>query len=284
MRLGIIVCVAAAMLLTGCKDGIPQIFRTDDAPVYKMMGGDPYAIPINFIDSHDADGGFFLASWPEMEGRTKEIYLHYSQDHVSILIEGRYSLEHSQKAIDVGFKSATERTAYPPRFPLKKLGKAYGFVHYESAFDESHYVNKSNLPKGQGTYEDFYVRRRADGTLQAYVKCDGVPALAKRYPQCSLFIVYPEFPRLYFKIRFDRSEALDQVNQIKAEVRTKFIAFRAAGQKAFQEDEDARKVFQEDADYIQRKYWPKGSSYRDGTMPSDDAVKPINTNANGDAR
>ncbi len=101
-------------------------------------------------------------------------------------------------------------------------------------------------------HRDIYVRKDGDGRLQAVMRCSGVPAPEGRNPQCQLFEVFPEMPGITFKVNFDRSELLDQVNKIEQAVRDKFFEFKMAGSKAYIEESDARKKFERIEDELEK--------------------------------
>jgi hypothetical protein len=109
----------------------------------------------------------------------------------------------------------------------------YGFDHFVRQFTPRERFDPDPGPDdlSDGTHIDIYVRYTVDGRMEAYMSCSGEPAPKNRNPQCELRVAYPEFPKSHFKVRFDRSEALQDVNKIEHAVRAKFAEFRAAADK-----------------------------------------------------
>jgi len=212
------------------------------------MGGDRYVIPMNYLDSFTrnkdrktgGDSAFVMAAWPEMTGRPKDgkAYAHYAQSNIGILVGGPPNtydaqlkwVEHIYK-LRVAKPSVGSMKGYTP--PVY-IGKAYGFDHYVRQFTPRERFDPDPGPDdlSNGTHVDIYVRYLPDGRKEAYMHCNGEPAPKGTNPQCELWAAYEEFPGTSFKISFDRSEALHDVENIEKAVRAKFAEFKAAAVKA----------------------------------------------------
>lgn len=235
--LGIILSVA------GCKD-LPSNLQTEDGLRYNLVGAERLAVPANYIDSQSLGSMLVVATWPQMEGRTKENYKHYLDSHIAIHARsgGRGSLDSAYRVSLLGEREPGGKLRVP-----EPLGEAFGFEHSVVRADPG-------TSMGGYPHRDIYVRRNGEGRLQAVMRCGGVPAPKGRNPQCELFEIFAEMPSVEFAIGFDRSETLDQVNEIERAVREKFLEFKIAGANAYKQSEAARQEFERlDAELMKLK-------------------------------
>ena len=212
----------ALICLMACEDSMVGSLRTDAEIVNHEIGGIELAIPVNYLMSYSKGSAFMIASWPEMEGRTRENYLHYTQSNLGIFVKTTADYKTALKSLAVYYTvSAHDPTSGAPT--PRRVGSIYGFEHYE-AFGH----DNPGLEKKMDSYEDIYVRKTPSGDMHALMVCDGIPAPSNMDPQCSLELVFTELPTMLFKIRFSRRDALDQVNEIEMKVLAKFLEFKSA--------------------------------------------------------
>lgn len=219
-------------LLSACKVDIPSAIRADRELQYNVVGGQRLAVPANYINSQSYGSMLVIASWPEMEGRTNENYAHFQKSNIRIHARpgGLEALKRSYRVFLMGEGKDGEHLKSKP------LGSNYGFDHAAIRFEGAD-------PTRFITHRDIYERRDKHGQFQAVMRCDGEPAPEDLNPQCQLYRTFQELPNIEFKISFDPSEKLDQVNKIERAVRDKFLEFKAAGEKAFRSDNEARDQF-----------------------------------------
>lgn len=239
---GMAAVLAGAAVLLACDNIAPSPFRFGEKPVYKLMGANYFAIPENYIDSGVLGSVFAIASWPEMEGRTKENFKRYVKNNLGIYVGGG-----NPARMNIAYRIyLLEETA---RGVLKKpeyLGDKYGFEHSVIRYP------RAKLEDGADTHKDIFVRRRSDGTFEAVMRCSGEPAPKGHVPQCNLWVMYPDFPDLAFRINFGRRH-LSSVGAIERSVRDKFREFNEAGKKAFAEIPSARDEFLEQKLAVERQ-------------------------------
>jgi hypothetical protein len=212
----------ALICLLACEDSMVGSLRTDAEIVNHEIGGIKLAIPVNYLDSYSKGSAFMIASWPEMEGRTRDNYLHYTQSNLGMLVQGAADYKTSLRYLAVDYKIYAHDPSTRAPAP-KRVGSIYGFEHYE-AFGNGN----PSFEKKMNSYEDIYVRKTPSGDMHAFIVCDGIPAPSNMDPQCSLRLVFPELPTMLFKISFSRRDALDHVNEIEAKVLAKFLEFKSA--------------------------------------------------------
>lgn len=229
---GMAAVLAGAAVLLACDNIAPSPFRFGKKPVYKLLGENYFSIPENYIDSGGLGGVFIIASWPEMEGRTKENFKRYVKNNLGILVGGgnpaRMNIAYRIYLLEETTKGVLKKPEY--------LGDKYGFEHSVIRYP------RAKLENGADTHKDIFVRRRSDGTFEAVMRCSGEPAPKGHVPQCNLWIMYPDFPDLAFRINFGRRH-LSSVGAIERSVRDKFREFNEAGKKAFAEIPSARDEF-----------------------------------------
>jgi len=234
-----LLALGLSALLVSC-DGKPISLRTDEKPISLNIGGDRYAIPVNYLAaltrvkdrSRGADGALVVASWPEMDGRPNDGkgYKHYTESNIRILIGSAGSYELHLRGIEATYESHSTK----PRVggmegftsPLA-VGDAYGFEHLVRQ-----HTPREKFHPSDSTHTDMFIRHNPEGRIEAYIQCHGEPAPQGKNPQCELMAAYKEFPGTSFTISFDRSEALHEVNKIERAVRAKFAEFKTAAVKA----------------------------------------------------
>lgn len=254
-------CLTAA-LTAGCKDNLPVQFRTDETPIYHIIGNNRFIFPANYLDSISYDGALIVTTWPAMEGRTKRNFSAYQKNNIRILVSRgnekrmgiiyRLSLLNESKECEGNAIRRTvdaqdaERAGLPPpahkcrrtRSAPEPRGIQYGFDHSVIRYDSAKRI------MGSATHSDTFVRRDGAGKFTALMRCEGEPAPPGRHPQCSFWIMYPELPDLLFEIGFSRRKNLHDVNRIEAAVRDKFLEFKSTADAEFAHNPKIRTEFE----------------------------------------
>ena len=121
----------ALICLMACEDSMVGSLRTDAEIVNHEIGGIELAIPVNYLMSYSKGSAFMIASWPEMEGRTRENYLHYTQSNLGIFVKTTADYKTALKSLAVYYTvSAHDPTSGAPT--PRRVGSIYGFEHYEA--------------------------------------------------------------------------------------------------------------------------------------------------------
>ncbi|MGX7743985.1 hypothetical protein [Rhodopseudomonas parapalustris] len=220
-------------LLSACSDNTPLSLRTDQTPVYQFLGTQRFSIPTNYLVSRDVGSVLVVATWPELQGRSRSNYKHYLDSNISIYVSSGniHSLQsvyrvYVQEAW--GFKNLTPNET-------SRMSDFDGYVLRHP---------KSDASNPHATLFDIYLKRSPSGEYTAIIRCDGKASQGIPSPQCQYWTVYPEFPNLLFHIGFSRTPLLDQVTRVDDGARGLFLKFNADGERAYKDDPDARDALQ----------------------------------------
>lgn len=208
--------------LAGCDGMLPAALSESDRPIYKKMGGEDYAVPLNYtLGGEKKNSAFIIASWPEMNGRTNDTYLHWTQSHISIGVGEDLRPGAVQRALDLDFriKILDPRGA---KLPMPE-GQRFGFKY-------------STMQKFD--YQELYERFQNDGSRSAFMMCSKGNFVRKDSGEnlindnCELRAIYPEFQKLILTISFKKPKNIQDVLVIEKSVKILLNRFRTDGAKA----------------------------------------------------
>ena len=231
----------AVSSLYACDSNLPISLRTDEKLVFVTLGKDRYAVPVNYVDSFGTEILFVMMAWPSLEGRTNENYTEYARNNISVLINSDSNTDWTPAQAKRGMAVAYDVYVSDDTGPddiISAKDKQFGFDHYVVEYAKTSRVRDDMEGYEYRNTMHVYERKANDGSLEAFMKCNGNPPTDRERSECTLWANYPEFPQMEFKISFPRSTGAQDVLQIEAAVRAKFMTWKTAGTLAKAEGRD----------------------------------------------
>jgi len=226
---GILLAVFCGVAVTSC-DVQSGMFGAEEKSKRRIYCGTEMQIPNSyFLTPTDTDGAqpldLLSAHWPSMSGESMQNSRDRFADRVSILIGGGDCSKPHKERIEYIFHDYKigEAPIGQIRPPAKQLADFGGFEHFVRPHSEQELIN--------GVFEetDIFLRRGSAGNAEAVLICPGASSEPNRYPQCEMWMVYPNNPKVPVKVRFDRNKQLHQFLEIQAAVLEKLKEFEESG-------------------------------------------------------